>query len=262
MQSYQENKFGKIIKTNITALTFNQTIDVIEGWIKNKKNDYVCVCNTHSLVTADEDEEFEEVLNNAGICTPDGMPLVWALKKYGYINQDRVDGPNLMLKLCELALLNGYRVYLYGGTNDNLNKLEKDLKNRFKGINIVGKYSPPFRELSKQEDDEIIDMINSTNPDLVFVSLGCPKQETWMYKHRNSINGIMLGVGAAFEFIIGNIKRPPIIFQKLGLEWLFRLISEPKRLWKRYAYNNPVYVYRFLQTYKKNKNYTISNNKK
>ncbi|PFR30837.1 glycosyltransferase [Bacillus cereus] len=260
MKAPQEIKFGRIADADIAALDFHETTNKIESWILNQENNYVCVCNTHSVVTSGNDQLFHKALDNAGLCVPDGMPLVWALKAYGYKNQDRVDGPNLMLKLCELSALKGYKIFLYGGTDETLEALEVELNQRFLNVKIIGKYSPPFRKLEKNEEQEIIHMINSTKPDLVFVSLGCPKQEIWMFNHKDKIDGVMLGVGAAFEFIIGNIKRPPLVFQKLGLEWLFRLMSEPKRLWKRYAYNNPVYIYRFLKNYKKNKRYTIKQN--
>ncbi|XEC95514.1 WecB/TagA/CpsF family glycosyltransferase [Paenibacillus tarimensis] len=251
---------GKIVSSNITALNLNETVFEIERWISFKKNNYVCVCNTHSIVTASNDPYFNEVLNNAGICTPDGMPLVWALRMYGFKGQDRVDGPNLMLKLCELSSKNGYRIYLYGGTQQTLDQLYNQIKSQNSSIKIVGRYSPPFRKLTDNEENEIIQKINASNADLIFVSLGCPKQEVWMYNNRNKVNGIMLGVGAAFDFITGNIKRPPIIIQKFGLEWFYRLISEPKRLWKRYAYNNPMYVYRFFKTYRINKEITRNTN--
>ncbi|MEW4209510.1 WecB/TagA/CpsF family glycosyltransferase [Priestia megaterium] len=260
MDKSQQFKFGKVISSNITALNFSETVGVVEKWISEEKDDYICICNTHSAVTASQNALFKDSLDNAGICTPDGTPLVWALRLYGYKNQDRVDGPNLMLKLCELSSQKGYRIFLYGGTNDTLDKLERVLKEKYKNVNIVGKYSPPFRPLEETEEKEIARKVNETNPDLVFVSLGCPKQEIWMHNNKDSIKGIMIGVGAAFGFIIGEIKRPPIFFQKMGLEWLFRLVSEPKRLWKRYAYNNPVYIYRFLKTYRKNKKYTLSKN--
>lgn len=260
MNVSQRSKYnvGKIINSNISTLSFKETVSAIEAWINKKQKKYVCICNTHSLVTASDDIIFEEVLNRAGLCTPDGMPLVWALKSYGYTEQERVDGPNLMLKLCELSTVKKYKIFLYGGTKETLDELTQTLLKQYDGIEIVGTHSPPFRQLTEEEDTAVVNMINSTEADIVFVSLGCPKQEYWMYHHRDRINGIMIGVGAAFDFITGRIKRPPIIFQKLGLEWLFRLLKEPKRLWKRYAYNNPVYVYRFMKTYRKNKNMAMT----
>ncbi|MBY0164637.1 WecB/TagA/CpsF family glycosyltransferase [Cytobacillus firmus] len=249
---------GKIINSNISTLSFKETVSAIETWISKKQKKYVCICNTQSLVTASNDITFEEVLNEAGLCTPDGMPLVWALKSYGYTEQERVDGPNLMLKLCELSIVKNYKIFLYGGTKATLDELTQTLLKQYDGIKIVGAHSPPFRQLTQEEDNEVMHMINSTGADIVFVSLGCPKQEYWMYHHRDRINGIMIGVGAAFDFITGRIKRPPLLFQRLGLEWLFRLFKEPKRLWKRYAYNNPMYIYRFLKTYRKNKNMAMT----
>ncbi|MCK9861962.1 WecB/TagA/CpsF family glycosyltransferase [Paenibacillus sp. ATY16] len=242
-----------IVNTRITALSFDESIKEIDNWINNKENHYVCICNTHSIVTASNDLNFARVLDEASMCTPDGMPLVWALKMLGFREQDRVDGPNLMLKLCEIAPKKNYKIYLYGGTDQTLEQLNKVLTKKNSGISIVGKYSPPFRKLSPDENLQVINQINHADADLIFVSLGCPKQEIWMNENRAKINGVMIGVGAAFDFIVGNIKRPPLFFQKLGLEWAFRLVKEPKRLWKRYAYNNPLYVYRFLKTFKVNK---------
>ncbi|GAB1790263.1 glycosyltransferase [Priestia megaterium] len=244
---------GVIIKTKISALTFEETVNQIQTWSSNKKRSYVCICNTHSLVTAYKNEQFRDALENSALNTPDGMPLVWGLKMLGFKRQNRVDGPNLMLKLCEDSGAKNTRIFLYGNTDENLKELEKELKAKYPDIKIVGKYSPPFRKLSQEEQESIIRMINDSHADITFVSLGCPKQELWMYKNSQHINGIMIGVGAAFDFIIGKVKRPPMIFQKMGLEWLFRLLAEPKRLWKRYFYNNPMYVYLFIKTYRKNK---------
>jgi N-acetylglucosaminyldiphosphoundecaprenol N-acetyl-beta-D-mannosaminyltransferase len=252
-----EYPFGYILNSKITALNFNKIVAEIEKWIMNEeKNKYICVCNTHSLVTAAKDPGFNSVLKNANICTPDGMPLVWALYLNGYKKQERVDGPNLMLKLCETAVEKDYKIYLYGGTEEVLNKLERVLKELYKGINIVGSYSPPFKELNKEEIREIKQNINNAQPDITFVSLGCPKQEIWMNNYYQDLNSILIGVGAAFNFTIGDIKRPPFIFQKMGLEWFFRLVSEPKRLWKRYLYNNTVYIYKFIKSYRSNKTKT------
>ncbi|WP_054939100.1 WecB/TagA/CpsF family glycosyltransferase [Paenibacillus ihuae] len=252
---------ARIINSNISALNFNQTVSVIEDWIVGKESRYVCICNTHSLVTASNDAQLAEVLETADLCTPDGMPLVWALKMYGFTEQDRVDGPNLMLRLCEEARRKKYKIFLYGGKEETLEKLVHSLNRDYQGADIVGSYSPPFRELTEEEHQQVTGMINDSGAELVFVSLGCPKQEIWMYNSRSQINGVMIGVGAAFDFISGTIKRSPVFFQKSGLEWLYRLGSDPKRLWKRYAYNNPVYIYRFLKTFRKNKKSSAIANK-
>ncbi|SDS27854.1 N-acetylglucosaminyldiphosphoundecaprenol N-acetyl-beta-D-mannosaminyltransferase [Paenibacillaceae bacterium GAS479] len=260
MRNYSRYKFGKIIDTHITALSFDETVAELEQWVEKKEKQYVCICNTHSLVTASNDGYFQEVLNHAGICTPDGMPLVWGLRAYGYSQQNRVDGPNLMLRMCQLSEQKKYGIFLYGGSEQTLNELKEQLHRLYPSVNIVGAYSPPFRTLTQEEDERVVEMLNQSQADFIFVGLGCPKQEIWMYEHRNRINSVMIGVGAAFDFVAGKIKRPPLFVQKSGFEWLFRLISEPRRLWKRYAYNNPLYIYRFFKSYRRNKKYTNVSN--
>lgn len=252
------SKSGYVLRTKISTLSFQETILLIEKWIEKNEKQYVCVCNTHSLVTGYNDSSFKKVLETAGLRVADGMPLVFALKKLGFKNQERVDGPNLMLSLCQKASQKKYRILLYGGKEENLKRLEEVLINKYPGIDIVDRISPPFRELNTKEKGDILKKINIINPDITFVSLGCPKQEKWMYMNKDKVPGVMLGVGAAFEFILGDIKRPPLFFQKIGLEWLFRLISEPKRLFKRYAYNNTKFLSAYLITYKEDRKKTLS----
>lgn len=253
----QPEKNGYILDTKISALRFNETLCLIDKWIKGKHQKYVCVCNTHSLVTGHNHKFFKQVLAEADLCVPDGMPLVFALRKLGFRQQERVDGPNLMLKLCEASIKEGYRIFLYGGTAANLVRLKGKLCSMFPGIQIVGSVSPPFRDLSEEEKLDIEVQINNAEPDLVFVSLGCPKQELWMHANRSKVKGIMIGVGAAYDFILGDIKRPPVFFQKIGLEWVFRLLAEPRRLFKRYAYNNPAFVINYLKNYRKDRKNTL-----
>lgn len=252
----QAEKSGFVLNTRISALKFNETLDLIDHWINIKQQKYVCVCNTHSLVTGHNQQLFKQVLAEADLCVPDGMPLVFALRKLGFRQQERIDGPNLMLKLCEASVQKGYRIFLYGGTAANLVRLENRLQSMFSGIKIVGSISPPFRDLTEDEKLEIEGQINSANPDIVFVSLGCPKQELWMQANRSKIPGVLIGVGAAYDFILGDIKRPPLFLQKMGMEWMFRLIAEPKRLFKRYAYNNPAFVFNYLRTYRRDRKNT------
>lgn len=254
----QTEKFGYILDTKISALKFDETLGLIDHWIKEEHQKYVCVCNTHSLVTGHSQKLFKQVLADADLCVPDGMPLVFALRKLGFYQQERVDGPNLMLKLCEAAVPEGYKIFLYGGTAVNLARLGNKLRSMFPGIQIVGEISPPFRNLTVKEKKEIESQINNAKPDIVFVSLGCPKQEIWMHTNRSKVCGVMIGVGAAFEFILGDIKRPPLFLQKLGLEWVFRLMAEPKRLFKRYAYNNPAFVFNYLKMYRKDRKNTLA----
>ncbi|OXS61633.1 hypothetical protein B1A99_03175 [Cohnella sp. CIP 111063] len=251
-------KSGYVLESRVTALKFQETVSLIEKWIADEEKKYVCVCTTHSLVTATQREDFKQALHGAGICTPDGMPLVWALKALGFADQDRVDGTSLMMELCRLSAIKGYRVYLYGCTPQTLETITKKLEFEYPGIHIVGAASPPFRTLTEEEESIYLQQINDTRPDLVFVALGCPKQEVWMYRNRNQVKGIMLGVGAAFDYVAGNITRPPAFVQKWGFEWLFRLLMEPRRLWKRYFYNNSAFIYKYLKSF--NLNYAKTKN--
>ncbi|TKH44089.1 glycosyltransferase [Paenibacillus terrae] len=261
MKQLPQYRVGRIADADIAALTFQETVHTVEQWAGGRKDSYVCICNTHSIVTAGNQSEFHDALACADLCTPDGMPLVWALKLYGFERQDRVDGPSLMLKLCERAPQTGLSIYFYGSTPDAMDSLKERMEQDYPGIRIAGGFSPPFRELRPDEEEQIVHDINASGAHIIFVSLGCPKQEIWMYRNKDRIRGVMIGVGAAFDYITGKVRRPPLMIQRLGLEWLYRLISEPKRLWKRYAYNNPVYVYRFFKSYRRNKRLTLHHNR-
>ncbi|ADO55209.1 MULTISPECIES: WecB/TagA/CpsF family glycosyltransferase [Paenibacillus] len=261
MKQLPQYRVGRIASTDVAALTFQETVHTLEQWAVGRKDSYVCICNTHSIVTAGNQPEFHEALTQADLCTPDGMPLVWALKLYGFERQDRVDGPSLMLKLCERAPQTEVSVYFYGSTPDTLDSLKDRIGQDYPGIRIAGSFSPPFRELQPDEEKRIIEEINASGAHIIFVSLGCPKQEVWMHRNKDRIRGVMIGVGAAFDYITGKVRRPPLMIQRLGLEWLYRLICEPKRLWKRYAYNNPMYIYRFLKSYRHNKRLTLYHNR-
>jgi exopolysaccharide biosynthesis WecB/TagA/CpsF family protein len=251
---------GYILDSQITALDFTETLQQIDQWMANGISKYVCVCTTHSLVTASQHGEFKKALNQASICTPDGMPLVWALRALGYKQQDRVDGTSLMKELCKLSSERHYRIYLYGCIPGTLTTLKQKLEFDYPGIQIVGTASPPFRKLDEEEERMYINHINQCTPDLVFVALGCPKQEVWMNKNQYAVKGVMIGVGAAFDYLAGNITRPPIVIQKAGLEWLFRLLMEPRRLWKRYLYNNSTFIYKYLKSFHRNRVNTKNSN--
>jgi len=194
-------------------------------------------------MTAQKDASFRDILNRADVVTPDGMPIVWALRSSGHPGQERVYGPTLMLELCRRAAEGGGRVFLYGSREDVLPALETRLTERFPGIRIVGRYSPPFRPLTESEDRDICERIRSSGADLIFVGISTPKQERWMWEHREDFPGsVMAGVGAAFDFHAGRIPQAPTWMQRRGLEWLFRLVSEPRRLWRRYLLETPFFI--------------------
>jgi N-acetylglucosaminyldiphosphoundecaprenol N-acetyl-beta-D-mannosaminyltransferase len=183
-------------------------------------------------------------VNAADLATPDGMPVVWIGKLMGYKNIRRVYGPELMQKICEISQNKGYSNYLYGSSPEVLKKLRDRLNKLYPGINFKGVFSPPFRQLTSEEDDKIVGDINNASPDIVWVGLGSPKQDLWMHEHRNKINApVMIGVGAAFDFVAGTKPQAPRWMRKVGLEWFFRLMTEPKRLWRRYLVDNTLFVW-------------------
>lgn len=239
-------KMGRVLRSRIDALTWDGAMSSIFQWAKARQSRYVCLCNVHGVVTALAQSKLRKAINGADMATPDGKPIAFALALQGFQRQPRISGPDLMLKCCERAAESGVSVFLYGGTPENLTALVDKLKRSYPELKIADAYAPPFRQLSREEDDEVIRMINASGAGLVFVGLGCPKQELWMAKHKGRIHAVMLGVGAAFDFHSGKVRRAPHWMQNLGLEWLSRLLSEPKRLWRRYLITNSLFITYFL----------------
>jgi N-acetylglucosaminyldiphosphoundecaprenol N-acetyl-beta-D-mannosaminyltransferase len=236
------HKSTNVLGCNIDALTWQETINTICNWGLNHESRYVTLCNVHSNVKALLNKNHRTVLNTADMTTPDGMPITWVLRKLGFPEQQRINGPDLMWAYCEKAEKTGQKIFFYGSTNQVLSKLEAKLRESFPNLQIVGMHSPPFRDLTAEESSEIDNMLNASNANIIFVGLGCPRQEQWMFEHRGKVNAVMLGVGAAFNYHAGTIKRAPIWMQNSGLEWLHRLASDPMRLWKRYLFSNPVFI--------------------
>ncbi|GHT87881.1 glycosyl transferase [Bacteroidia bacterium] len=210
-------------------------------------SEYVCIANAHMLVETYRQADFKEVVENAVITTPDGVSLTWGLKWLHGIRQDRVAGMDLLPDLLEAASEQRKAVFFYGGTNDLLNKTKQHIRVYYPGIPQVGVYSPPFRPLTENEETEIVDLINKNNPHLVFVVLGCPKQEKWMASMRGRVKAVMIGVGAALPVLVGEQKRAPLWMQQSGLEWCYRLRQEPRRLFKRYFITNTAFILLLLQ---------------
>ncbi|HBA70542.1 MAG TPA: glycosyltransferase [Lachnospiraceae bacterium] len=214
--------------------------------IQKLRGEYVCVSNVHTTVMAYNDPSYREVQNNAAIAVPDGKPLSLICRIRGHKEAKRVAGPDLMPEILQISEREGYTHYFYGSTERTLSYLEKNLREKYPKLKIAGTYSPPFRKLTKEEDERIVDMINAAQPDFVWVGLGAPKQERWMYAHKGKVNAIMLGVGAAFDFHAGTSKRAPKWMQEFYLEWLYRLIQDPKRLMRRYMFSNAQFIWLIL----------------
>ena len=231
-----------ILGVLINSTSYAGSTKEILSWAEDHKSGYVCAANVHMLMEAYDSREFMKVVNSADLVTPDGMPLVWMLRAKGIKGQERVYGPTLMLHVLESAARDGIPVGFYGSSHVVLDELVKKMKLKFPGLNVGYSYSPPFRELTVAEDQVICEKIINSAARILFVGLGCPKQEIWMAHHREKINTIMVGVGAAFDFHAGLKAQAPAWMQAVGLEWLFRLLHEPRRLARRYLYNNPRFV--------------------
>lgn len=235
----------RLLGVRVHAVQIPDAIVQIENWIRDRNAcHYVAVTGMHGVMEAQHDEKFKTILNTADLVVSDGMPLVWAGRRHGFPMQRRVYGPELMLTFCEQTARKGYRHYFYGGASEVPDDLAGKLQKRFGNMNVVGTYSPPFRPLTEQEDREIVARINAAAPDILWVGLSTPKQERWMYDHRDKLNvPVLMGVGAAFDLNSGRLRQAPAWMQENGLEWLFRLVMEPRRLWRRYLINGPKFAW-------------------
>lgn len=242
ISSVKKRQVANVLGSPIDVLTWNDALAQLNAWAPNHESRYVCICNVHSVVTASQDAEFGRVVNGADMATPDGAPLAWMLRWLGHENQQRINGPDLMWKYCEQAQSRAESVFFYGSAQATLDILQTKLLAAFPNLKIAGAFSPPFRTLTPEEDEAVVAKINASGAGVVWVSLGCPKQELWMAAHRGRINAVMVGVGAAFDYHAGTIKRAPKWLQNNGLEWSYRLVSEPRRLWKRYLVTNTLFV--------------------
>jgi N-acetylglucosaminyldiphosphoundecaprenol N-acetyl-beta-D-mannosaminyltransferase len=251
----RENRMNPVIRrvdvlgVGISAVNMVMARDEITRWIEAREPHYVCVTGVHGVMESQRDPDLLAIHNASGLTTPDGMPMVWAGRQAGAEWMSRVYGPDLMLSVLERAAERGWKSFLYGGKEGVPELLAARLTERLPALKIAGMYSPPFRPLTPAEDDEVVERINAAQPDLVWVGLSTPKQERWMAAHIGRLAApAMLGVGAAFDFHAGLIPQAPQWIQQRGGEWLYRLVKEPRRLWKRYLRNNPAFVARILRS--------------
>lgn len=241
-------KYTRILSLNVAIISIDKSIQKLCYWLVNSNiSKYVCVANVHMCMEAFDNPAYAGIVNNADMTVPDGRPLVWAQKLMGCKDAAQVRGSDLMKAICRTAAREGVPVGLYGGTNEALNGFKLYLRQKFPGLEIAYAISPPFQPLTKDEDAAYCRQINASGAKILFVGLGCPKQECWMAGHKGRINCVMIGIGAAFDFFGGTQQEAPRIMQKTGTEWVFRLMAEPRRLWKRYLKHNPRFVYYFLR---------------
>lgn len=247
---------SNILGIGISAISMAMATATIEEWIRRRERNYVCVTTVNSIIEGQRNEEFRRIHNSAGLVTPDGMPLVWLSKLMGFSHVERVYGPDLMLRLCEISVEKDFRNYLYGGRPGVVELLSTQLQRRYPTLRIVGtrtseflERSTQYRTLSVEEDAALVEQINASRADIVWVGLGSPMQERWMAAHIGRLRAsVLIGVGAAFDFHAGLKRQAPGWMQRAGLEWVFRLAMEPRRLWRRYLIGNSQFMWlMFLQ---------------
>lgn len=250
-QSYQKlkNRFISIGGMKVNIVQIPEVVKIMEEWIENKNfRNYIIVSNANDVVVSRKNIKVREAVVNSSLSVPDGFSLVLLARMYGYPLKERVYGPDLMLEFLKATEGKGYLHFFYGSTDNVLKQLVTNLKKKFPKLNVSGSYSPPFRELSSEEDEEVVDMINEASTDVLWVGLGCPKQQLWMYEHKDRLKvPVMVGVGAAFDFLSETKKQAPKWMRNSGLEWLFRLVTEPRRLWKRYLIGNTIFIWLSLK---------------
>jgi N-acetylglucosaminyldiphosphoundecaprenol N-acetyl-beta-D-mannosaminyltransferase len=234
---------ASVLGVHVSAVDMEMALETIQSWIARAERHYVCVSGVHGLMESHRDPGLRRIHNAAGLVTPDGMPLVWLCRLMGFSHVRRVYGPDLMLALSDRSVIPGYRHFYYGGAPGVVETLAVRMQQRFPGLRVVGTYSPPFRPLTPAEDDQIVARINASGADIVWVGISTPKQERWMAEHLGRLRSrVMIGVGAAFDFHAGVKEQAPYWMQRSGLEWLYRLRQEPRRLWRRYLINNPYFL--------------------
>jgi len=236
----------RIINYLINNISLSNLLKKILYWHKDKKAHYICISNVHSCIESFKDKKFKQAHNSADLALADGRPIYWALKLLGSKNAEHLPGYYITDKICELANKKKIKIGFYGSTNKNLKKIKLNLKKKYKKLRIEYIFSPPFITLSKLEDKKIISKINKSKVDVLFVCLGCPKQELWMHDHKKNLKCIMIGIGAVADFLSGNKILPNKIFEYLGLAWLIRLITEPRRLFWRYFSTNFLFLFLFF----------------
>lgn len=237
-------KTYSILGVKVAVTDMNTVLSFLKDNLNELRGEYICVSNVHTIVMANENADYREIQNEAAVVLADGKPLSVLEKKCGrFPEAEKVSGPDLMPEVFKMSEKEGYRHFFYGSTERTLDLLRENLTKKYPKLQIAGMYAPPFRQLTLGEDEEIIEEINKTRPDFLWVGLGAPKQEIWMSEHKNKIQAVMIGVGAGFDFHAGTVKRAPVWMQRCGLEWFYRLLQDPKRLWKRYVVTNSKFLW-------------------
>jgi N-acetylglucosaminyldiphosphoundecaprenol N-acetyl-beta-D-mannosaminyltransferase len=236
--------YADVLGVKLSAVNLHQTVDMADQWIAAGNCGYICVTGVHGVMEAQSDSELRNILNHAFVNTPDGMPMSWVGHLQGLSKMDRVYGPDLMSAMCRLSLERGYRHFFYGGQPGVVELLKETLQSKFPGLEVVGTYTPPFRGLTPDEEEEVFTQVRKSKPHILWVGLSTPKQERFMAHYIDRLQvPLLVGVGAAFDYHTGRICDSPEWVKRAGLQWLHRLVQDPKRLWKRYLQSNPAFIW-------------------
>jgi N-acetylglucosaminyldiphosphoundecaprenol N-acetyl-beta-D-mannosaminyltransferase len=235
-----------VLGVGVSAVDMDDAIRFSDSLIRTNGKGYICVTGVHGVIEAQRSLEFRYIQNRSFMTVPDGMPMVWVGRLQGHGLMRRVYGPDYMLEMCRYSIQKGYRHFLYGGTPGVAERLAAELMRRFPGLQVVGTYTPPFRSLNSSEAAELSALVTETKPDVFWVGLSTPKQERFMAQYLNQLDvKLMVGVGAAFDIHTGCTKDAPAWMKDMGMQWFHRLLQEPRRLWKRYLFNNPKFIWNF-----------------
>ncbi len=246
------HEYANVLGVNVSAIDLDKAVEMADRWIAGKNRGYICVTGVHGVMEAQSDPKLLHILNHAFLNMPDGMPMSWVGRLQGLNKMDRVFGPEFMASLCQVSIERSYRHFLYGGEPGVAELLKQKLENRFPGIRVVGTYTPPFRDLTVEEEADVLCQLQTLQPDILWVGLSTPKQEKFMARYVDRFEvPLMVGVGAAFDYHTGRIRDCSPWIKRAGLQWLHRLAQDPRRLWKRYLKNNPVFLWKIsLQLFK------------
>ncbi len=237
-------QYVNVLGVRVSPLPLAGVLEAIDRWIKDDTVQYICCTSVNGVMASQHDPQIRRTINWAGLVVPDGMPLVWLVRWAGYPDQDRVYGPDLLLAVCARGQEKGYSHFFYGGAPGVAERLVANLGQRFPDIRVAGVYSPPFRALTVEEDEAVIERINRANPDIVWMGISTPKQDLWMFEHYKRLRAkVCIGVGAAFDFHSGLVRQAPRWIQRSGFEWAYRFWQEPRRLWRRYLLGNPAFIF-------------------
>jgi N-acetylglucosaminyldiphosphoundecaprenol N-acetyl-beta-D-mannosaminyltransferase len=253
------HEHADVLGVKVSAINMSSAVDAADRWIATGRPGYICVTGVHGVMEAQNDPEFRSILNNAVMNTPDGMPMSWVGRLQGFGDMDRVFGPDFMSKMCQFSPERSYRHFLYGGQPGVVQTLKQVLEERFAGLQIVGTYTPPFRTLNKKEEEDLLAQVRDSRPHIVWVGLSTPKQEHFMAKYVDRLQvPLLVGVGAAFDYHTGRVRDCSPWIKRAGMQWLHRLLQDPRRLWRRYLRNNPAFVWKITLQLAKLRRYPLS----